>query len=1277
MILGNFIVRITEYLSRKKILFWVGLLFLFLFLGNGIRKLRISESIYSALPKGKSFQTFNGFIENKNISNQVVFSLAIADTTGTTDIAPVLQVFTDSLTRVSGKYLSAIISTRPDVDQEVYSYFFNNFPYLIDSSYYATIDNKLIADSIRSSVNASYRQLVGPGSAFLKKYILNDPLFITTDFFKHLRSSANKNIIVEDGIVYNANKTKALITSKTNFSSDNSFANVSLHEILVNFKDRWNVLHPKNAMDYFGTFEIAAENATQIKKDTRLTITITIVALLLILFIYYRKLTIPFYFILPPFFGGFFAVGIMGYINPEISAISLATGAVLLGIILDYSFHFFTHLRHTGSIAETIKDISSPLLTGSFTTITAFFALQFTNSVVLRDFGLFGALSLSGAAVFTLVCLPVVLKQFSFNSASIPNDPFTLKMPSFSRRNKFIGLGIIAVLTIVFLFSSNNIQFDGELENMSFHTDDLKLKEHELTGINSAHEKRIYFFASDWSYEKACEKNYELFQKLEMLRMKGEVINILSAGQFVIPEKIKREREKTWMNYWCKKGKIAIDQLSKTADSLGFSANAFVGFKEWINRENLETIEKDSLLKMVGMDNLVGRENNKTTFITTIIVNKDKRIEVEEKIRRIKGVEVFDRADVAASLLALVKNDFNYILILSACIVFFTLLLIYGRIELALFSFFPMLVSWIWIIGIAGFLGIKFNFVNVVISTFIFGLGDDYSIFMTDGLLHNYKYGKRQIGSYTSAILLSASCTIIGTGVLIFAKHPAIHSVALISVLGISCILFLSLVFQPILFELLVQGRVEKKKPPVPILEFLISVFEFSYWLIFCLCFYPVGILIVLLPFSRKTKAFFFNKTISSFSKSLVYLGFHVRKNILQIENLDIKKPSILIANHSSSLDVLLILMLNPRIIIFVKKWVYNSPAYGLFIRNAGYIFMEEGNEQNLDTIKKRIADGYSILIFPEGSRSATGEIGRFHKGAFYLAQQLNLDITPILIHGASYVLPKNDLIVKKGSLHVKVLPRIKSTDVAWGTSYQERAKNISRHFKKEHAIFKEEQDTASVLWSRVFNNYIFKGPVLEWYVKIKWKFESKNFEHYNRIIGNRNKIMDVGCGYGYLALYLHYKNENREIIGIDYDEEKIEIAKNVFDKNSNLNFVHANVKTANLGKQDVIFINDVLHYLPEADQLDFLERCNQALNENGILVIRDGITDFVKRHSTTKLTEFFSTRIFRFNKKESDFHFFSSDFIKSFAQKNNLQYEMEEQSKKTSNVLFVLRKTN
>ncbi len=1276
--MGNLIVKLVDILVRRKFLFFLLLTAILIILGIGITKLRISEDIFSTLPKDKNFEKLNALIQNKNITNQAVFSIKVSNTDQETDFNELVNSFADSLKLITQGFLIEITASRPEVEQQVYAYLFNNFPSYIDSSYYTKINSKLFPDSIHKSIQASYNRLVSPGSAFMKDFILNDPLSISGDFFKSLNANNNpQGIIVEDGLVYTKDKKSILITARTSFDPHNSENNVILFQKIENYIKIWNSRHPERTADYFGTFEIAAQNAIQIKKDTKLTVIISLTLILLILFFYYRKILIPVYFVMPAVFGGLMATGMMGFIKPDISAVSLATSAILLGIILDYSFHFFTHLRHTKSIDETVKEIGVPLLTGSFTTITALAALCFANSVVLQDFGLFAALSLSGAALFTLIGLPVILKLLSFDYQQIPDAPKFLVMPSLSNKWRlplFIG---ILLLTIFFYFSAQNIQFDSDLDNLSFHPQNLKEKEQELVGINPEKEKKIYLFASSTDYQLACASNFELFQKVQQLKQNGKIKSYLSAGQFIVPDAIKQSRAQRWKDFWQNKKTTTINTIEIKANDLGFSKDAFSNFNKWIDRYNINSIQDDSVLQLIGIHNLVGFDNGKYTFITTLVASDTELAEVKEQLEKINCIEIFDRSETAGLLLNSVKSDFNYILYVSAGIVFFTLLLIYGRIELTLLAFFPMLISWIWILGIAALFHIQFNFVNVVISTFIFGLGDDFSIFVTDGLLNKYKYRKDSLSSYSSAIVLSALSTIIGTGVLFFAKHPAIHSVAAISVLGIVCILFLSLVFQPILFDFFVQKRIERKRPPVAFYEFIMSIFGLSYFVIGCISFYPIILVLILLPIPKKLKTRILNQCISIFSWTVIYSGVHLQKKILGKSNLDINKnPAILIANHSSFLDIILMLLLNPRIIIMVREWVYHSTLFGFCVRFAGYIYTETEQEENLIKIKSRIADGYSLMIFPEGTRSKDGSLQRFHKGAFYIARELQLDVIPILIHGAGEASPKGNFLIRGKFVNIKILPRIKDEDESWGRTYQDRTKSISKYFKAQFALFKVENETSTYMWKEVFYNYVFKGPVVEWYGRIKWKLEFKNYQHYHELIGEREKIMDIGCGYGYFSLFLHLKAPARKITAIDFDDEKIQIAANLYNKTDNLQFISGDIRNQEFENQDVIFLNDVLHYLNKEQQDNLLQKCCQKLNPNGIIIIRDGITDLQEKHKSTRLSEIFSTKIFGFNKKENEFHFFSSDDIKMFAGKNGLSCEMSEHSKIMSNVLFILRKT-
>jgi 1-acyl-sn-glycerol-3-phosphate acyltransferase len=1275
--IGDLLLKLHLLLSRQKVTFFLSLIALISILAVGIARLKVTESIFATLPKGKTFEELNRLVENRNLINQIVFSIDIPAETLTEDAAGIAETFADSLRAYTGDYIKDIQQYRPDAQQNVYTYTYENFPTLIDSGYYRFLADRTLPDSITTSVTSAYTQLLTPGGTFLKQFIVNDPLGLTANYFRSLNASSNTGgLIIEDGVMFSKDRKQVIVMAATGYDSGNSEMNVSLFRKTEAFKAAWNASFPENKFSYFGTFEIAARNAIQVKSDSFKTMIVAIIAIVVILLVYYRNLSIPLLMVLPGLFGGLFGLGIIGFFRPEVSGISLATGAVIFGILLDYSFHFFTHLRHTGYISDTIKDVSAPLLTGSFTTIMAFSALHFANSVVLQDFGLFASLSLFGAAIFTLVIMPVLLLTIRFDFQKLPLERSFLKLPVLPPRLKSWALVVTIVLTFVFFYFARFTSFDSSLENLSLQSDDLKKREEALTGLNPSNEKRIYVFASSSKKEDALEANYAVYKKLSQFKADDKLNSFVSPGAFLFPDTLKKSREQLWQSFWTREKKEkTIVILNQAAEINGFSPTAFDSFKQWLSGNTEPSVHQDSLFRDLGLNKLIDIRQDTTTIISTVVTSSAQLPELKSVLREIPGVDVFDRGELAGELLTQVKEDFNYILFVSASIVFLTLLIVYGRIELTLLSFLPMVISWIWILGIAALLGIKFNFVNVVITTFIFGLGDDFSIFVTDGLLCKYKEGKDTLRSYQSAIFLSALTTIVGTGVLILAEHPAIHSVALISVLGVACILLISFVVQPILFDLFVQRRVLKNRAPVTLLPFLISVSSFTYFLSGCLFLHSKLMTILLLPISKKRKKAMINNSLSFYAKTVIYSGPHVKKNISGRENIDTNNPVIYIANHTSFLDILLAIMMNPRIILMVKGWVYNSPFFGPIIRYAGYVYTDDGPEENIIKLRELVADGYSLLVFPEGTRSADGKIGRFHKGAFHLASELGLDIQPILIHGASDVLPKGDFLIRPGALNVRVLPRIAFSDVKWGETLRDKTKNIASFYKEQFAIYKDEMEDVSYLKHKIFTNYVFKGPVLEWYYKTKWHLEKNNYTEYNRLIGDRKNILDIGCGYGYLSFFLHYKDENRVITGIDYDDDKVNVAQNSYNKTANLQFVSDDVMNVNPRPQDVIFLNDVLHYLSWEKQLTLLDRCASLLNVNGIIFIRDGITDGGQKHKNTERTEALSTGLFSFNKKQDEFHFFSSQDIFAFAKKHHLTYEMIEHSKNTSNVLFILRR--
>ncbi|HEX8545632.1 MAG TPA: class I SAM-dependent methyltransferase, partial [Cytophagaceae bacterium] len=206
----------------------------------------------------------------------------------------------------------------------------------------------------------------------------------------------------------------------------------------------------------------------------------------------------------------------------------------------------------------------------------------------------------------------------------------------------------------------------------------------------------------------------------------------------------------------------------------------------------------------------------------------------------------------------------------------------------------------------------------------------------------------------------------------------------------------------------------------------------------------------------------------------------------------------------------------------------------------------------------------------------------------------------------------------------------------------------------------------------KLIRNYIYKGPVLEWYLRIKLKFE-QNYLPFDAIIPRECTITDLGCGYGFLSYMLSFISSRRKIIGVDYDENKIDVANNCFSKSDKTTFVCADVTNFLIQPSDVFILSDVLHYLPKEAQKNLVHSCLDNLNSNGKVIIREGDRSLSKRHKGTKLTELFSTRILKFNKTSNDLFFLSAKEIFDLASERNMHVGMVDKNKFTSNVMYIL----
>ncbi len=178
-------------------------------------------------------------------------------------------------------------------------------------------------------------------------------------------------------------------------------------------------------------------------------------------------------------------------------------------------------------------------------------------------------------------------------------------------------------------------------------------------------------------------------------------------------------------------------------------------------------------------------------------------------------------------------------------------------------------------------------------------------------------------------------------------------------------------------------------------------------------------------------------------------------------EEVDFNKPAVYICNHQSHLDLPCQLMLTPKMVILTKDWVWNNPLYGLIVREAEFYPVSTGIEQLMPKLKSLVERGYSIALYPEGTRSENCRIGRFHKGAFAIAEQLGLDVVPMFLYGPGRILPKKTYHLRRGPIYMELGRPVTRAELNKMGDLRAQAQTMRRYYieKYETIANRIEQD--------------------------------------------------------------------------------------------------------------------------------------------------------------------------------------------------------------------------
>ncbi len=1144
----DFFLRIYDFLAGRK---WLAALLsvllaaLCLFLAS---RLHYEEDISRFLPSdeesSKYSKAYNALGKKNNII--LIFSAKDGSEAGEDEISEAIHDFEDVFDAVdsTGMVSQRQITIDSGMAFGMMESVTSSYPLYMIEADYQRIDSLLnIPGYISGQLAADRQSLLFPTGDAMVANVRTDPLHLFTPVLQRLRTSAaNSNYdIVDDCIFTKDGHGLAFLTSP--YGTSESGMNSKVAGLVDEAIKRLEAEYPEVTVSAVGAPLIAVTNATQIKKDSILAISLALLLIGLLLIFTYKRFSDILWIVLSITFGWLFAVGGIALIRDSMSIIVIGVASVIIGIAVNYPLHFMDGLKSGVSPRQNLKEMIEPLLIGNITTIAAFLCLVWLDAVAMQDLGLFGSLMLAGTIIFVLVFLPVFTKARKKEGGTLELGRI---LPDKAPSSGWLLVVVMAV-TVVMYSLSGRTSFDSDMRNINFMTERQKRDLEVLQGgLEQSGYKQIYAIAEGIDQETAFEINDKLLGKLDSL--KGRVAFVKGAGNFAPSEKTQTERIARWNDFWGSgRAESLVKELSAESRRQGFAESAFCPFTEILTNEYSVSPTDESSLMDSFDGTYILNDDGKCLVVNQVYYADESDAEAIKESLRSDGTLVFDTGDISNRLVTVLSGSFDYIGAICSLVVFVFLCLSFRRLELGLLSFFPLAVSWFWILGLMSLLDIRFNIVNIILATFIFGQGDDYTIFITEGLVYEYAYGKKRLATYKNSVFHSAVIMFIGIGALVLAKHPAMRSLGEVTVIGMFIVVVMAYYLPPVIFRWLTEKKGAKRDIPLTLKRLAYSIYALvGYVLLMFLFAYPYTFLHFLFKGNSEENKLKYHKFIQKMSRFLLRRVPGVK--FTQVGGDDFGKPSVIIANHQSHLDLICLMALNPKLIFFTNEWVWKNPIYGYVIRKADYIPVSDGVEAHLDKIRSLVAQGYSLVIFPEGTRTVDGSVGRFHKGAFYLASELGLDITPVFIHGAYDVLPKTDFMLREGSVHVEVGSRIPCSK-----DYRMMTKECHRLFVNRYAELRRELETPEYLSVYVRYKYLYKGADVESRCRkalarvadVAFLQETPSGDHF--------EIHD--CGQGEYALIFALMHPEIEVDAYDKDEDNVMLASNISNLPENLHF--------------------------------------------------------------------------------------------------------------------------
>lgn len=840
--MDSFFIAIYRFLAKRRPLMWlllVGSFAVFVFFGL---KVKYEEDISKLLPSSGSAEESGLAFSNLRVKDKIF--IQIQGREGILDPSTLAEYSDEFVEGLSEKdadkgYIAGILNgIDGDVIMNALDYALGNVPLLVDEDCYAAFDSLLAPSAIEAQMKLNRELVYSDEDGNATMMVSQDPAALRKALLPQGKSLAGGlgGYAMVDGHLFCPDSTVALIFLSPDFNSMDSKAGTQLVKMIEKEISAFNSKHPDAEVLFHGSPVNSVFNSRYIKKDLVLTIGISLIIICLVIGLCFRNRgTLPM-LLAPVVYGAFFSLACVFWLKGGMSLMAIGLGALVLGVALSYCLHVLTHYKYVGDPVQVLKDQATPVCLGCLTTIGAFAGLLFTRSELLRDFGIFASFAMIGTTLFALVFLP----HFFRPEKNRRNEKAFALIDRINScpvdRCKWL-LAVIAVVCAVCCYTQRWVTFDSDLRHIGYIEPSVQKSMDIYSAKNNRGLASMYYAASGPDLDAALTGNRVIVSVLDSLEKAGVVKQYSKVSDLFITKEEQQERIDRWNEYWsAPQGKRAegsigtrpvhfewketrIAEARRTIEAAavrnGLSPDMFEPFYAMLEADYQPCSLYDAgVLPEELVCNFIEESYDGGYMVfTSVLMPEDRKMEVNDAIASHPRAVVIDPFYYTNDMVRILNDDFNVILGISTIFVFIVLLLSFRSLVLAVLAFLPMGLSWYIVRGVMGIFGLQFNLINIIIATFVFGIGVDYSIFVMNGLLSGAS-GKddKLLNYHKTAIFFSAFVLIVVIVSLLFATHPAIRSIGISTLIGMGSTVLITYTVQPFLFRQLMKIKYFRRR---------------------------------------------------------------------------------------------------------------------------------------------------------------------------------------------------------------------------------------------------------------------------------------------------------------------------------------------------------------------------------------------------------------------------------------------------------------------------------